>query len=209
MARDRGELKEFLKRSKLIDMKLQGRKFTWYRNYGTCKSRLDKALINEKLEENWQATSLRGLPRSILDHCAIILKTKEEDWCPKPFRFINAWTTHPKFREVVENLWKADGIIGWGSFVFKEKLKRLKMELKIWNSQHFGSIDQKISALRDELKVLDLRDNAVRLTEAELIARYEVLAKLLRQFINRISLLTQKAKFRWLKDGDVNIKLFH
>lgn len=38
---------EFLDRSNLIDVKLQGRKFTWYGRGGRCKSRLDRALIND------------------------------------------------------------------------------------------------------------------------------------------------------------------
>lgn len=77
--RDTREFKEFMDRSRLTDVKLSGRIFTWYKSNGSCKSRIDRALVNEKWLEHWQGTTLRGLSRSTSDHCAIILSTKEED----------------------------------------------------------------------------------------------------------------------------------
>lgn len=44
--RDRKAFREFLERYKLIDVKLQGNRFTWY--ISTCKSMIERALINEK-----------------------------------------------------------------------------------------------------------------------------------------------------------------
>lgn len=119
-------LKELIMSCRLTDVRLQGRRFTWYCCNGKCKSKIDRALVNERWVETWRDTSLRGLPRSISDHCPIILDTKETDWGSRPFRFINAWTSHPEFLDVVENSWYEEGIQGWGCFVFKEKLKRLK-----------------------------------------------------------------------------------
>lgn len=49
----------------------------------------------------WQELELKGLPRSVSDHCAIILSTRSIDWGPKPFRFVNAWLTGSGFRDRV------------------------------------------------------------------------------------------------------------
>lgn len=87
-------LKEFVENHNLVDVKIQGRGFTWFRCNGKCKSRMDRAFVNDLWLEKWQDTSLRGLPRSISDHCPIILSTRESDWGPRPFWFINAWTSH-------------------------------------------------------------------------------------------------------------------
>lgn len=107
-----------------MEVNLHGRKFTWF------KSRLDRAFVNDRWIATWQDSELRGLPRSVSDHCAIVLSTKNIDWGPKPFRFVNAWTTNPDFRDKVEGSWREGG---WGSFVLKEKLKRLKEALKEWS----------------------------------------------------------------------------
>lgn len=52
-----------------------------------------------------------------------------------------------------------EGVIeGWGSFVFKEKLRRLKRVIREWNKEVFGDLDQKVREIRDELNLLYMRD---------------------------------------------------
>ncbi|KAL6518076.1 hypothetical protein OROMI_033777 [Orobanche minor] len=72
--RERREFRDFVEKANLIDVKIHGRKFTWYMSNGSCKSRIDRALVNEKWLEVWNDTSLRGLPRTVSDHCAICWK---------------------------------------------------------------------------------------------------------------------------------------
>lgn len=52
------------------------------------------------------------------------------DWGPKPFRFINTWTSHHEFKEVLSNCWRSSQITRWGAFVIKAKLKLTEEVLK-------------------------------------------------------------------------------
>ncbi|XP_028105888.1 uncharacterized protein LOC114304937 [Camellia sinensis] len=90
--RDRGmeDFCNFVSSLKMIDLPMLGRKFTWCNSMeGERWSRLDRFLVEpERLE--WFRYKLWGFPRSISDHCPIILTKDVRNWGPKPFRFINA-----------------------------------------------------------------------------------------------------------------------
>lgn len=92
----------FIRESSLLDMPLTGRKFTRYQPDGTCKSRIDRFLVNNLWVTTWPSSSLKDMPRTVSDHCPLALETKEINWGPKPFRFINAWCSHPEFLKFVE-----------------------------------------------------------------------------------------------------------
>ncbi|XP_057811260.1 uncharacterized protein LOC131025482 [Salvia miltiorrhiza] len=153
--------------------------------------------------------SEEALQRTVSDHCPLMMETITVDWGPKPFRFINAWTSHPDFEKVVKDSWQRPGISGWSCYIFKEKMKRLKVDLKAWNKSCFGSIDESIEKLKDELKEWDTKDDNVGLDEEEVLKRNETSASLILQMKNRDSLLAQKAKIRWLQDGDINSGYYH
>ena len=52
-----------------------------------------------------------------------------------------------------------------GFFVLKEKLKRLKLDLKIWNREVFGNVNQAGGNLQKKIQDLDPRDDENDLDE--------------------------------------------
>lgn len=91
-----------------------------------------------------------GLPRSVSDHCPILLKEDERDWGPKPFKFLNAWVLHPSFIKEVEKVWVGSQVVGWAGFRSMAKLKLLNQALRIWNVEVFGLVESKLKAVEAE-----------------------------------------------------------
>jgi len=91
------------------------------------------ALVSKEWLESWPHYQQFILNRSISNHCPVILIEVFVDWGPKPFRSLDVWQKDSRFKEFVRLSWSSYKVIGGGIFIFKEKLKKLKADLKVWN----------------------------------------------------------------------------
>ena len=82
----------------------------------------------------------------------LILKDTNIDWGPKPFRCLDVWRKDVHFRELIRTKWKIYVIRGNGLYVLKEKLKRLKFDIRSWNKSVFGDVNQQRVDLEKMMK---------------------------------------------------------
>ncbi|KAL8501199.1 hypothetical protein ACS0TY_020668 [Phlomoides rotata] len=87
--RDMNKFNDFILQSNLNDIQLSGRFFSWYRPDGSCKSKLDKVLVNTYWINKWPHQVIKGGKRTVSDHCPLHSFNSTTDWGPKPFRFFN------------------------------------------------------------------------------------------------------------------------
>ncbi|KAL8457664.1 hypothetical protein ACS0TY_035508 [Phlomoides rotata] len=121
------------------------------------------------------------------DHCHILLEIKVKDWGPKSFRLVNAWNHHPGFKDFVREKWNSYVIDDWGGYILKEKLKNLTTYIKKWNIEIF------VFGLEPE-DIVKWNEESTRL-----FSDYKYLD----------NLHQQKAKCKWIVEGDANTKFFH
>ncbi|XP_068473127.1 uncharacterized protein [Phaseolus vulgaris] len=177
---------DFIERSKLVDIPLVGRKFTWFKPNNLVKSRIDRVLVSKEWLDFWPNSQQFILSRSISDHCAVILKEVSVDWGLKPFRCLDVWQKDSKFKEFVRSSWTSYKVVGRGIFVLKEKLKKLKADLKVWNKEVFGDMNQTSKEIQQRLDELDFHDDEVGLYELEREERKSLFAKLSEEVKNKV-----------------------
>ena len=193
----------------LQEIKSVGPNYTWIRPNGYVKSRLDRFLVSDQWLSLWPDCCQHVLQRDLSDHCPIILQTNMVDWGPKPFRVFDWWLQQKQYQKLVRDTWSNDQQGGWGSIALKNKLKNLKAVLKQW-SKGEGTVDaNKISSIQKKLNEMeDLASNRI-LSDQEIQIRNSLQQDLWNASNALESLLRQKSRVSWLKEGDCNSGYFH
>lgn len=67
------------------------------------------------------------------------------------FEFENMWFKAEGFGDLVTQWWNSYQCFGTPCFVLAYKLKRLKLDLKCWNKEVFGNVEERIKSLMAEI----------------------------------------------------------
>jgi len=198
------EFNEWIKEMEVYGMPWVGRKFIWFRPNGSARSKLDRFLVSPEWLAKWPESTQYTLDRNFSNHCPILLRSKYIDWDPKPFRILDS-----SFKTIVQDCWASNQQWGWGDYVLKEKIKLLKERLKVWNREHFGDTSKKVKKIEADLNKLEEDTSDRQLFSQEVLIRKQLQEALWKVAQSHESLLRQKARSRWIKEGDCNSQYFH
>jgi exonuclease III len=207
-----GEMREFdsfLLDIDLVDNPIIGRNFTWFHPNGVSMSRLDRVLLSFGWSDVWPNPNVRVLPRDVSDHCPLVLRYGEWDWGPKPFRFNNSWLQNKTFKDLVLREWGSQSHVGWMSFILQEKLKGLKGAIKGWKQETFGRPEEKKRELIAGILAIDEKSENGGLSVAEVEVRRRMFEELRGLLKSIDTMLFQRSRSKWIKEGDANTSFFH
>ncbi|KHN47264.1 hypothetical protein glysoja_044772, partial [Glycine soja] len=148
------------------------------------------------------------LHRDYSDHCPILLKTDMVDWGPRPFRVMDYWLKNNQYQALVKQVWCGDQQPGWGSIVLKNKLKNLKSSLKKWSFENGDINKNKVEQLKQQLHQFDTLAQDRTLGEDEVKTMKSIQQELWEVSLAHESILRQKSRIKWLKEGDSNTAFF-
>ena len=119
----------------LLDIKPVKGRYTWTNKRigpGHIAARLDRFLVQSSLLLLGLEAKAEILAHSVSDHKPIRLEIKKDQVKgPIPFRFSPNWINDQGFTALVAKVW-ATTVQGSASYVWEEKIKRLKYALKSW-----------------------------------------------------------------------------
>ena len=208
-ARSARDFNHFIHENGLIDMRMGGHRFTYFRNGDLKMSKLDRFLVCPKFVDLVPSATVTALPREISDHCPILLSSSWCDFGPPPFKMFNSWLSREGFEKVFSKAW--NDFVGYGTpdLYLNAKLKHIKEALRAWRRTDYSKEEAKLKRLKDEVHKLDM-DAENRVLSAEEIETRRVGYKDIIEMEKMVVMdARQKSKIRWAMDGDENSKLFH
>ncbi|XP_071700092.1 uncharacterized protein [Rutidosis leptorrhynchoides] len=127
---------DFITRNGLIEIGINGRKFTRISDDDLKFSKID---------------------RHLLDHCPLVLRDKLVDSGPKPFKVFDEWFNFDEIDKVIMDAWGQPIQGSRKDCNFRDRLKNVKFALKGWSVNKFGGLDKEIDALKKEVSEWELK----------------------------------------------------
>ncbi|XP_070040902.1 uncharacterized protein [Nicotiana tomentosiformis] len=117
---------------------------------------LDRIFVNFPFQSLFPNIEVEHLMRIGSDHAPLLMSCGEEAMqFVKPFKFLNFWTKHETFMEVVRQNWMVDFTI-YPFLSFNQKLKMVKLALSKWSKLTFGDIFKQLTIREDVVKIKEI-----------------------------------------------------
>jgi len=128
---------------------VSNRDYTWANTRkAPSMALLDRFFISDDIEDKYPISKVFGLPYMYSDHCPIILSCEQHRLVNMTFKFEKMWLVEPSFSHLVINKWNVmNSFYICSEFnsakTFVLKIRNLRLFLKNWNKNVFGSINIK------------------------------------------------------------------
>ncbi|KAJ9560001.1 hypothetical protein OSB04_005161 [Centaurea solstitialis] len=203
------EFNRFIEEGGLLDVPLISKRYTRVSDDGFKFSRLDRFLMTPNFGSSWKTLGVRALDRKGSDHSPLLLSEDLSDYGPKPFKFFDVWLKEDTLGAIVNEAWNIDVNSSDPVRMVRDKFKMVKCKIKEWSRDRFGSLDKKIADLREECNRLEAKAELSNWSESERSKWLESRKSWLDLEEKKCSMLRQKAKTKWLTEGDDNTKFLH
>lgn len=200
------EFLECLSQYGLNEMPVTGARYTWWNNQEGGEvvwSRLDRILCSAQWLNSVPNADGHVGPMGVLDHCTLQVTINNVDAMRRaPFKYLNAWSEHPSFLQLVQHCWEQD-ISGSPMYVIVTKLKALKQALRKLHRGHYLKISEEVHeaykmlvTCQDQLHQ-DPCNRELQREEKQYLRAYQRLRR------TEEGILAQRAKHDFIQLGDL------
>ncbi|XP_020688349.2 uncharacterized protein LOC110103833 [Dendrobium catenatum] len=208
------EMAGFLVDNDLHDLGYLGPKFTWSNNkIGNNKIlvRLDRVLMNTEGLRLAPLGTVRHLLCIASDHSPLLLNLSPGNPRPRSkwIRFEDIWMTYPATWKLEWKNWRKEDY-ELPADVLNQKCQRTLRALFFWSRnrlKELGGLKDLLEGRIQELQMLE--SSNVGLSEAQDLELHKLAVELNSTLAQMVTCWRQRAKTKWLEEGDANSHFFH
>ena len=112
-------------------------------------------------------------------------------------------------KQVVYNAWNSQRFFGCPMYVLTQKLKIVKNTLKQWNKSTFGDVHEAVTSARNKLAEIQSEISTFGMNEDRFQAETRANLEVQNAVHNQYLFWRDKARVKWLKEGDRCSRFFH
>ncbi|XP_022040050.1 uncharacterized protein LOC110942584 [Helianthus annuus] len=200
----------FISRVGFLEYQMVGGKYTYIPDNLDVKfSKLDRIFVCERFLDKWPLANLKVLNKGWSDHCPVVLNCAALDFGPTPFKMFNSWVGSKEVTEIVNRNTGAWVLNSKGDLAFAKLLKGIKGDLKKWREFKCFQENLELVTFSNNAQLLEKKAESSGLNAEEKKARVSIRLKLKDLEIAKAKDLLQKARIKWLINGDENSSFFH
>ena len=194
----------------LVEFDLNNRLFTWSNNrMDPTFEKLDRFLASPEWDLAYNNIIVRGLNRSFSDHVPLCIQTDVVSIGSRDFKYELCWRSRPDFHKKVIDIWHMPVKDKKSIDIWKTKIKRLKQMLKGWNINIEGQYKKLKKELLDKIEMFDKISEVCGLSENDRMEKLD-LELTLKKLVDEENIkVKQRARDKFILDGDENSRYFH
>lgn len=214
---DRNSIREFqnaVHNCDMMDLAQVGPSFTWSncQDANLISKNLDRVMVNTCWINEFPNSFATFKSGGVSDHMRLHIQLRAATpRNSKPFKFFIHTATHPRYLEVVANVWNESDLMFHSRSalkMFQEKDKALKSEMRALNQDVFGDLSRRVKQAYDDLcaKQTEAMQNPQTSTfeaASDAWEHWHHISGIEEKFYY------QKSRVQWLGLGDRNSRFFH